>query len=156
MLRSITVCPSRVFFFSSRRRHTRWTGDWSSDVCSSDLGGPAELRNLAARLFAQRLDRARPLWEEWLLEGLADGRWAIISKVHHAMVDGVGGTDLMTLVFDQTPDAAHLAPAAWDPELPPSLASMIADGVRDAISWPFRQLAMSPDIIALIRAPAAL
>lgn len=119
-------------------------------------GGPAELRNLAARLFAQRLDRARPLWEEWLLEGLADGRWAIISKVHHAMVDGVGGTDLMTLVFDQTPDAAHLAPAAWDPELPPSLASMIADGVRDAISWPFRQLAMSPDIIALIRAPAAL
>jgi WS/DGAT/MGAT family acyltransferase len=119
-------------------------------------GGPTELRNLAARLFAQRLDRARPLWEEWLLEGLADGRWAIISKVHHAMVDGVGGTDLMTLVFDQTPDAAHLAPAAWDPEPPPPLASMIADGVRDAISWPFRQLAMSPDIIALIRAPAAL
>src|SRR6266704_4829439 len=119
-------------------------------------GGPEQLRNLAARIFAQRLDRARPLWEEWLLEGLADGRWAIISKVHHAMVDSVGDTDLMTLVFDQTPDAAHLAPAAWDPELPPSLASMIADGVRDAISWPFRQLAMSPDIIALIRAPAAL
>ncbi len=70
-------------------------------------GGAAELRGLAARLFAQRLDRARPLWEEWLLEGLDGGRWAIISKVHHAMVDGVGGTDLMTLVFDQTRDAVR-------------------------------------------------
>jgi len=119
-------------------------------------GGPAELRSLAARIFAQRLDRARPLWEEWLLEGLAGGRWAIISKVHHAMVDGVGGTDLMTLVFDQTPDAVHPAPAAWEPEPPQSLASMVAGGVRDAVTWPLRQLTTAPDVLRLLRRPAEL
>lgn len=61
-------------------------------------GGDEQLRNLAARVFAQRPDRARPLWEAWFLEGLAGGRWAILSKVHHCMVDGIGGTDLMTVV----------------------------------------------------------
>jgi diacylglycerol O-acyltransferase len=119
-------------------------------------GGAAELRNLAARLFAQRLDRARPLWEEWLLEGLEGGRWAIISKVHHAMVDGVGGTDLMTLVFDQTRDAVRPEPVDWEPEPPQPLASMIASGVLDALSWPLRQLNSSPDVLRLVRAPVEL
>ena len=119
-------------------------------------GGAAELRSLAARLFVQRLDRARPLWEEWLLEGLEGGRWAIISKVHHAMVDGVGGTDLMTLVFDQTRDAVRLEPAEWQPEPSQTLAGMIADGVRDALGWPLRQLTGSPDVLRLLRTPAEL
>lgn len=119
-------------------------------------GGAAELRNLAARLFAQRLDRARPLWEEWLLEGLEGGRWAIISKVHHAMVDGVGGTDLMTLVFDQTRDAVRPEPVDWEPEPPQALASMIAGGVLDALGWPLRQLNSSPDVLRLMRAPGEL
>jgi diacylglycerol O-acyltransferase len=119
-------------------------------------GGPEQLRNLAARIFAQRLDRARPLWEEWLLEGLADGRWAIISKVHHAMVDGIGGTDLMTLVFDQTPDAVHPAPLPWEPQPPPSLAGIVADGVRDAVTWPIRLVATAPDVVRFLRAPRRL
>ena len=119
-------------------------------------GGAAEIRDLAARLFAQRLDRSRPLWEEWLLEGLEGGSWAIISKVHHAMVDGVGGTDLMTLVFDQSPDAPRLEPADWEPQPPQSLLGMIADGVVDALSWPLRQLNNSPDVLRLMRAPDEL
>jgi diacylglycerol O-acyltransferase / wax synthase len=104
-------------------------------------GGEKELRALAARLFAQRLDRARPLFEEWLLEGLADGRWAILSKVHHCMVDGIGGTDLMTLVFDTEPDATPPPPVDWRPEPAPSVASLVVDGVRDTLTWPLRQLA---------------
>ena len=68
-------------------------------------GGTAELSALAGQIFAQRLDRARPLWEAWFVEGLAGGRWAIISKVHHCMVDGIGGNDLMTAVFDTGPGA---------------------------------------------------
>ena len=68
-------------------------------------GGKRQLRELAARIFATRLDRARPLWEAWLLEGLKGGRWAILSKVHHCVVDGIGGNDLMTAIFDVTPDA---------------------------------------------------
>ena len=68
-------------------------------------GGDVRLRAVAAKLLARRLDLSLPLWEEWFLTGLADGRWAIVSKVHHCMADGIGGNDLMTLVFDTDPEA---------------------------------------------------
>ena len=58
-------------------------------------GGPEELRNLAGRILAQRLDLSRPLWEAWLVEGLEGGRWALVIKMHHCMVDGVGSSELM-------------------------------------------------------------
>jgi WS/DGAT/MGAT family acyltransferase len=119
-------------------------------------GGAEQLRNLAARIFAQRLGRARPLWEECLLEGLEGGRWALNSKVHHCMVDGVGGTDLMTLVFDTDPDAERAEPVIWEPEPRPSVATMVADGVRDAVTWPVRQLAASPDALHWLRTPSEL
>jgi len=73
-------------------------------------GGAGQLRKLAARIFAQRLDRARPLWEAWLIEGLKDGRWALISKVHHCMVDGIGGNDLLAAIFDSGPTSSGLRP----------------------------------------------
>ena len=63
-------------------------------------GGRDELRNLAGRVFAQLLDRSKPLWEIWMVEGLKNGRWALISKVHHCMVDGISATDLLTVMFD--------------------------------------------------------
>ena len=66
-------------------------------------GGPEQLRAVAARLFALPLNRRRPLWEEWLLDGLEGGQWAILSKIHHCMVDGVGGNDLMALIFGTDP-----------------------------------------------------
>jgi diacylglycerol O-acyltransferase len=71
-------------------------------------GGDEQLRAVAAKIFARRLDLKRPLWEEWLLTGLADGRWAILSKIHHCMADGIGGNDLMTLVFDADPELNHI------------------------------------------------
>ena len=77
-------------------------------------GSDEQLRNLAGRVLGQRLDMAKPLWELWLVEGLADDRWALISKVHHCMVDGVAGTDLMQLMFDLDPDATHDAGAGLD------------------------------------------
>src|ERR1043165_187884 len=70
-------------------------------------GGPEQLRNLAGRVFAQRLDMDKPPWELWLLEGLEDGCWAVISKVHHCMIDGVAGWDLAALLLDTSPDAVH-------------------------------------------------
>jgi WS/DGAT/MGAT family acyltransferase len=66
-------------------------------------GSDEQLSNLMARVMAQRLDRDYPLWEYWLVEGLGDGRWALISKVHHAMVDGVSGTEMYRAIFDPSP-----------------------------------------------------
>jgi diacylglycerol O-acyltransferase / wax synthase len=117
-------------------------------------GGPAELRALASRVFAQRLDRARPLWETWFLEGLAKGRWALLSKVHHSMVDGIGGSDLMAQTFDVTPDAPPPVPQPWEPRPGPSAAQIVVGGALDAIGWPARQLTDLPGTIAR-RLPSA-
>ncbi|MFL5823285.1 MAG: WS/DGAT/MGAT family O-acyltransferase [Solirubrobacteraceae bacterium] len=71
------------------------------------------LRRTAARIFAHHLDRQKPLWEIWMLEGLAKNRWALLSKVHHCMVDGVSATDLMTVMFDEVPGGG--TPVRWEP-----------------------------------------
>jgi diacylglycerol O-acyltransferase / wax synthase len=110
-------------------------------------GAGRQLRQLAGQIFAQRLDRDRPLWEAWFLEGMEGGRWAIISKVHHCMVDGIGGTDLMTEVFDHGPDVSRVAPATWDPEPGPSVAGQVISGLRDTVTWPLRQLADVPGFV---------
>ena len=67
-------------------------------------GGDDELRNLVGRVMSQPLDRARPLWEMWIAEGLDADRWALLSKVHHSMVDGVSGTDLINVLLDNERD----------------------------------------------------
>src|SRR3954465_12885968 len=107
-------------------------------------GGDEQLRNLAGRVLGQRLDMAKPLWELWLVEGLADNRWAIISKVHHCMVDGIAGTDLMQLMFDLEPDAKHEAPKEWTPRRTPSSLSLVSESVSDALSHPLRALSSLP------------
>ncbi|HTN22661.1 MAG TPA: wax ester/triacylglycerol synthase domain-containing protein, partial [Solirubrobacteraceae bacterium] len=60
-------------------------------------GSDEQLMNLSARVFSQQLDRSKPLWELWLVEGLADGGFALLSKSHHAMIDGIAGVDLGTV-----------------------------------------------------------
>ncbi len=107
-------------------------------------GGDEQLRNLAGRVFAQRLDLAKPLWEMWLVEGLRDDRWAIISKVHHCMVDGVAGWDLAAALLDVTPDTPPPVLGSWTPERAPSTAWLVVDGLRDAVVEPLQQLARVP------------
>jgi len=63
-------------------------------------GGDEELRKLVARVMSQQLDRAKPLWEMWLIEGLSEGRWGLITKMHHCMVDGVSGAELLAVILD--------------------------------------------------------
>ena len=113
-------------------------------------GGKRQVRELAARIFATRLDRARPLWEAWLLEGLKGGRWAILSKVHHCVVDGIGGNDLMTAIFDITPDAERPVPAAWAPEPAPDMLDLMTAGLREATVASARQLS---GLTGLLRVP---
>ncbi|SFK56947.1 WS/DGAT/MGAT family O-acyltransferase [Geodermatophilus ruber] len=119
-------------------------------------GGDEQLRNLAGRVLGQRLDMAKPLWELYLVEGLTGGRWALISKVHHCMVDGVAGTDLMQLIFDLTPDATHAEPQDWTPQRTPSTLEMVAGAVQETVSHPLRRLGHLPRVGAASKASREL
>jgi len=101
-------------------------------------GGDVELKRLAGRVFSQALDRTRPLWELWLVEGLADGRFALLSKTHHALVDGVSGVDIATVLFDTSPDPAPVAPAEhdWNPRPIPTGAQLLADALLERATVP--------------------
>jgi WS/DGAT/MGAT family acyltransferase len=104
-------------------------------------GDDAKLHALAARIFSQRLDRTKPLWELWLVEGFHDDRWALISKTHHALVDGISGVDLMTTLFDlgeESPPAARTD--RWEPRPEPSTAQLTATSLNGAV----RRLAELP------------
>jgi diacylglycerol O-acyltransferase / wax synthase len=110
-------------------------------------GGAEQLRNLAGRILAQRLDLSRPLWEAWLIEGLEGGRWAIISKVHHCMMDGIGGSDLMALMFGLSPDEPPpQEPGPWAPDPEPSTASLVLDGIRSTLNESLQQIADLPGL----------
>ncbi len=102
-------------------------------------GGDQQLGQLMARVMGQRLDRDFPLWEYWLVDGLAQGRWALIWKLHHCMVDGVSATDLYRVVFDASPEPPP--PVADDrtvgPE--PSPIALAAQAALDAVLLPLRE-----------------
>ena len=96
-------------------------------------GGDDALRGLVARILEQPLDLDRPLWEVWLVDGLEDGRWVLVAKVHHCMVDGIAGTDLLQLIFDQTPESVTDEPEPWSPDPAPSTSALIAGSVRGTV-----------------------
>src|SRR5918998_1593019 len=101
-------------------------------------GSLEQLRQLAGRIFSQRLDRSKPLWETWLVQGLEDNRFALISKTHHALVDGVSGVDLAGVLFDLSPVPPEIPPPEeeWTAKPEPSQAELIAEGVKDVIRAP--------------------
>jgi WS/DGAT/MGAT family acyltransferase len=103
-------------------------------------GGESELRKLVGRVMSQRLDRSKPLWEIWVVEGLEDDRWAMLAKTHHAMVDGVAGTDLLAVIMDLSPEATPPVVAAWHPRPTPSNGQLVADAVTTMLRSPYEQL----------------
>jgi len=92
-------------------------------------GDLRQLKRLAARIMSQKLDRGKPLWEVWFVEGLEDGSCAMISKTHHCMIDGVSGVDLMTVLLNIEPDASVHDVPAWSPRPVPTAARLIGDEV---------------------------
>ena len=95
-------------------------------------GTEDQLLRLAARIVSQQLDRSKPLWEFWLVEGLEGNRFGLISKTHHSLVDGVSGVDLATVLFDvdPKPQPAPTDLEAWQPHPEPSPADLVVGGVR--------------------------
>ena len=103
-------------------------------------GRDAELSALIGRVMASRLDRGRPLWEYWLVERLHGGHWALISKVHHCMVDGVSGTDLYSVVLDPTPAPRPPEPDDWWPEPEPTSLALSARALGGLVATPVKQV----------------
>src|SRR4051794_41398087 len=93
-------------------------------------GSEDQLLRLAGRVFSQQLDRQRPLWEMWMVEGLADGGFALLSKTHHAMIDGISGVDIAQVMFDLSPVPAEVDHPArpWRPAPEPSAVELLAAG----------------------------
>jgi WS/DGAT/MGAT family acyltransferase len=102
-------------------------------------GGEDELRQLAARVFSQQLDRSKPLWELWLVQGLERDRFAILTKTHHAMVDGVSGVDIGTVLFDleAVPQPSERIDD-WKPRPEPSTSTLVTRAATDLASAPIK------------------
>jgi WS/DGAT/MGAT family acyltransferase len=101
-------------------------------------GGDDQLKGLVARIFSQRLDRGKPLWEMYLVEGLQDERFALITKVHHALVDGISGVDIASVIMDTKREPAPLGGAAvpFERHPAPSRAELLARTVAEAAKTP--------------------
>jgi WS/DGAT/MGAT family acyltransferase len=102
-------------------------------------GSEDQLRRMAGRVFSQQLDRSKPLWELWLVQGLTRKRFALVTKTHHALVDGVSGVDIATVLFDlkPVPEPAE-AGEAWVPGPEPQASALLAKGAEDVIKAPLR------------------
>ncbi|MEA2406331.1 MAG: diacylglycerol O-acyltransferase / wax synthase, partial [Thermoleophilaceae bacterium] len=124
-------------------------------VRSTALPGPGseeQLKALAGRVFAQQLDRDKPLWEIWLVDGLEGDRFAMLSKTHHALVDGVSGVDIMSVLFDTSRDPAAPTDTGdrWLPRPLPSPAQLLGEALVERATVP-GELARS--LRAVLRGP---
>jgi WS/DGAT/MGAT family acyltransferase len=104
-----------------------------------DPGGEDELKRLAGRIFSQQLDRSKPLWELWLVQGLERDRFAILTKTHHAMVDGISGVDIGTVLFDlePVPDPSPVIDD-WKPRPEPSTSALVTRAAREVATTPLK------------------
>jgi diacylglycerol O-acyltransferase / wax synthase len=142
----ITAVPryrQKIRWVPGRIASPVWIDDPSFDVSyhvrRSALpkpGSDAQLRELVARVQSRHLDRTRPLWEMYIVEGLSGGRFAILTKTHHAMVDGLAAVDIGQLIMDSTPEPRATPVQAWRPELEPSALGLVGAALRDYVRRP--------------------
>jgi WS/DGAT/MGAT family acyltransferase len=129
-------------------------------------GDERQLKRLVGRIMSQQLDRGKPLWELWYIEGLSRDRFAVVTKLHHCMVDGIAGADLMAAMMGPVADAAVAAPPRWIPRPAPPAARLLADellrratlpldiarGGRALLAQPGRSLTAARDALESIGA----
>lgn len=116
-------------------------------------GDDRQLAEQAARLHARPLDRNRPLWELYLIHGLAEGRVALYSKVHHAAIDGVSGGDILAAILDHSPEGRTVEPEPWQPESEPGAVQMLA---RSAVALAFQPVRAARVGYTLVKSIPAL
>jgi diacylglycerol O-acyltransferase len=140
--------------------HPLWLDDPSFDaihhirrvVCPAP-GGQAELCDLVGRILSVPLDRSRPLWEIWVIEGLEQGRFALVPKVHHAIADGMGGAHLLQTMFSSAPESPPRGASAASPSsLPPPPVPSELDLLRDALG---SKLDASRDLVRMFKRTTA-
>ena len=148
---------SRLHLVPRYRQKIKWPGlelgrpVWIDDPCFTldyhvrhtalpRPGSRDQLRNLAARVFSQQLDRSKPLWEMWLVDGLEDDRFAIVSKTHHALIDGMSGVDILAMLFDVTPEPREVDPPErpWQAAPPPADLQLKAEAAVEIATRPAR------------------
>ncbi len=100
-------------------------------------GTDAQLRELVGRLQSRQLDRSRPLWEIYLVEGLSDGRFAVVTKTHHAMVDGLASIDIGAILLDLTPEPRESPPDDWTPAPEPSGLELVTSALAEQLRRPW-------------------
>lgn len=147
-LRFAPRCRQRVRTVPLHLAHPVWIDDRGfrmadhvRHVEAPAPGGPDELQELAGRVLGRRLDLTRSPWEVWLVEGLRDGRWALISKVHHCMVDGLAGIDLLSVLLDAGPGWSPAGPRLWTPAPEPSGRAVVRGALADRLRGFGRQAA---------------
>src|SRR5687767_14865227 len=107
-------------------------------------GRDEQLAEIVARIIGRPLDRTRPLWETYVIEGLPDNRFGILTKVHHATVDGASGAELLTMMLDQTPEGDEIEPPStpWIPEQPPTDAEVLVRASVSLVRKPVRAVVL--------------
>ncbi len=103
-------------------------------------GGEEQLQEITSQLLDQRLDLSRPLWEAWLIVGIDGDNWAVLNKTHHAMVDGLGGTDMIEAIMDPEPGNTEPKPSDWLPKSEPGNSSLLTAALTDLIKEPIRTI----------------
>jgi WS/DGAT/MGAT family acyltransferase len=119
-------------------------------------GGEEELRALVGRVMSQQLDRTKPLWEMWVAEGLGGGRWALVSKTHHCMVDGVAATDLLSVLLDAERTPTQVPGPSWNPDPEPSLVELSTQPLVRRLTSPVQLLSVAGEVFRGPRQAAEL
>lgn len=110
-------------------------------------GNLLSLNRLVGRVLSQRLDRGKPLWEMWIVSGLPKRQWAIISKAHHSIIDGVSGTDPLALMVDQVKMPRHRPADRWSPNPVPSANDLLNSGLTDLMLDPGEQFRIARRVV---------
>jgi WS/DGAT/MGAT family acyltransferase len=164
VLRRLHLVPrfrQKVVFLPFNVGRPMWTDDTRFDIdfhmrraSIPSPGGHKELADFVQRVHSRPLDRTKPLWEIYFIEGLEGGRIAVYSKTHHALIDGVSGMDIASVLFDFTPAPREVEPEAWTPEKEPSTPDLLRKWAVDSVTHPVEALAHQAS--GAVEAPKAM